>query len=93
MVKTGRTIGKKQHKQLQAIDNAQVASLVELCTTTDLSLLTSLDFTDYPLSTQTLQGLSESNFSEMTDIQAKSIPLLLNGKDVLGAAKTGSGKT
>lgn len=32
-------------------------------------------------------------FSEMTEIQAKSLPLILTGKDVVGKAKTGSGKT
>lgn len=32
-------------------------------------------------------------FSEMTEIQAKSLPLILKGKDVVAKAKTGSGKT
>eukprot|EP00928_Gymnodinium_smaydae_P072408 TRINITY_DN55778_c0_g1_i1.p1 TRINITY_DN55778_c0_g1~~TRINITY_DN55778_c0_g1_i1.p1 ORF type:complete len:678 (+),score=202.84 TRINITY_DN55778_c0_g1_i1:68-2101(+) len=39
------------------------------------------------------RALAESKFETMTEIQAKSIPHLLNGKDVLAAAKTGSGKT
>jgi ATP-dependent RNA helicase DDX10/DBP4 len=29
----------------------------------------------------------------MTDVQAKSLPVSLKGKDILGAARTGSGKT
>jgi ATP-dependent RNA helicase DDX10/DBP4 len=29
----------------------------------------------------------------MTDVQAKSLPFSLKGKDILGAARTGSGKT
>ncbi|QRV84856.1 DEAD/DEAH box helicase [Ceratobasidium sp. AG-Ba] len=36
---------------------------------------------------------SEAFYTTMTDIQAKSLPLSLKGKDVLGAARTGSGKT
>jgi len=38
-------------------------------------------------------GLKKAYFLEMTDIQAKSLPVSLRGKDVLGAARTGSGKT
>lgn len=38
-------------------------------------------------------GLKQARFSQMTDIQAKSLPLALKGRDVLGAARTGSGKT
>ena len=38
-------------------------------------------------------GLKRSFFVDMTDIQTKSLPVSLEGKDVLGAARTGSGKT
>jgi len=50
-------------------------------------------FTSLPLLPQTLQGLAALKFVKMTKIQAKTIPPLLTGKDVLGAAKTGAGKT
>ena len=38
-------------------------------------------------------GLKKAFFVEMTEIQAKSLPVSLKGKDVLGAAQTGSGKS
>ena len=50
-------------------------------------------FSDIPLSRSTLDGLRKSGFVNPTDIQKAAIPLALTGKDVLGAAKTGSGKT
>ncbi|RHW75107.1 DEAD/DEAH box helicase [Colwellia sp. RSH04] len=40
-----------------------------------------------------LSALTEIGFSSATDIQAKTIPPLLAGKDVLGEAQTGTGKT
>ncbi|KAK0178767.1 hypothetical protein PV327_007624 [Microctonus hyperodae] len=42
---------------------------------------------------QTLMGIKDMGFENMTEIQAKSIPLLLEGRDLVGAARTGSGKT
>ncbi|RCI06872.1 ATP-dependent RNA helicase dbp4, partial [Rhizopus stolonifer] len=50
-------------------------------------------FEDLPISEKTKKGLKQSNFKMMTEIQKKGIPLALAKKDVLGAAKTGSGKT
>jgi ATP-dependent RNA helicase DDX10/DBP4 len=46
-----------------------------------------------PISEKTKKGLKHANFKMMTEIQRKGIPLALAKKDVLGAAKTGSGKT
>ncbi|TDL27948.1 DEAD-domain-containing protein [Rickenella mellea] len=50
-------------------------------------------FSELPISEQTKKGLKKAFFVNMTEIQAQSIPVCLKGKDVLGAARTGSGKT
>uniref|UniRef100_A0A336MAU9 ATP-dependent RNA helicase n=1 Tax=Culicoides sonorensis TaxID=179676 RepID=A0A336MAU9_CULSO len=50
-------------------------------------------FADLPLSNKTLKGLKESNYKTPTEIQRQAIPHALKGKDILGAAITGSGKT
>lgn len=50
-------------------------------------------FSELPISSKTLAGLTAAHFMVMTDIQKKTIPVALSGKDLLGAAKTGSGKT
>lgn len=45
------------------------------------------------VSDATLKAIEGMGFKRMTEIQAKTIPHLLEGKDVVAAAKTGSGKT
>ncbi|KRG02045.1 probable ATP-dependent RNA helicase pitchoune isoform X2 [Drosophila mojavensis] len=45
------------------------------------------------VSEATLRAIEEMGFSEMTEIQAKSLTPLLKGRDLVGAAQTGSGKT
>ncbi|ERL87187.1 probable ATP-dependent RNA helicase DDX10 [Dendroctonus ponderosae] len=50
-------------------------------------------FVDLPLSHKSIKGLKESKYTKLTDIQKASVPLALQGKDILGAAQTGSGKT
>lgn len=50
-------------------------------------------FSDLDLENEVLDGLDAMNFSEMTPIQKACIPLILSGRDVLGCAQTGSGKT
>jgi superfamily II DNA/RNA helicase len=50
-------------------------------------------FSSLPISQETKRGLLEFNFSRMTAIQQQSIIPALEGEDILGCAKTGSGKT
>jgi len=50
-------------------------------------------FKKLKLSENLLKALKELDFKEPTEIQEKSIPLILKGKDVLGSSATGSGKT
>ncbi|KAK3057534.1 nucleolar DEAD-box protein required for synthesis of 60S ribosomal subunit [Extremus antarcticus] len=50
-------------------------------------------FMSLSLSRPILKGLSSLGFTAPTPIQAKTIPVALEGKDVVGGAVTGSGKT
>ncbi|KAF1354661.1 putative ATP-dependent RNA helicase [Delphinella strobiligena] len=50
-------------------------------------------FSELNLSEKTMEAIKEMGFENMTEIQRRGIPPLLAGRDVLGAAKTGSGKT
>lgn len=50
-------------------------------------------FTDLPLTKETLKGLQQSHYTDLTDIQKSAIFPALKGRDILGSAPTGSGKT
>jgi len=52
-----------------------------------------MTFEDLKLIPSILKALKDENYSAPTDIQAKSIPLVLKGNDILGSAQTGTGKT
>jgi ATP-dependent RNA helicase DeaD len=54
---------------------------------------TSKTFADLGLSERVVKGLTEAGFEHPTGIQAELIPLIIQGKDVIGQAKTGTGKT
>jgi len=52
-----------------------------------------IDFAQMGLRSSVLRGITASGFEHPTDIQAKLIPLLMAGRDALGQARTGTGKT
>ena len=55
--------------------------------------LSSARFADFPLHPLVLQALNDKGFEFCTPIQALSLPVTLQGKDVAGQAQTGTGKT
>ena len=50
-------------------------------------------FETLALNPKLLRAVAESGYTAMTPIQAKAIPIVLDGRDVMGAAQTGTGKT
>ncbi len=53
----------------------------------------SIEFKDLSITKKVMAAISEMGFEEPTPIQAKAIPLIMNGNDVIGQAQTGTGKT
>ena len=50
-------------------------------------------FDTLPLDPKLLRAVADAGYLAMTPIQAKAIPIVLAGRDVMGAAQTGTGKT
>ncbi|MEO6276823.1 DEAD/DEAH box helicase [Roseateles sp.] len=50
-------------------------------------------FDTLPLDPKLIRAVTDSGYLTMTPIQAKAIPIVLEGRDVMGAAQTGTGKT
>ena len=52
-----------------------------------------MTFTNLGLSDSLLRAVAQTGYTTPTPIQAQAIPAILSGKDVMGAAQTGTGKT
>ena len=52
-----------------------------------------MKFTEIGINDKLLEGLSYMGFEEATPIQEQAIPPIMQGRDVLGCAQTGTGKT
>ena len=52
-----------------------------------------MNFKSLGIKSEMVQALKKQGITEPTPIQAQSIPLILNGKDLIARAQTGTGKT
>jgi ATP-dependent RNA helicase RhlE len=57
------------------------------------ALTSAVSFTDFGLSPDVVRGVQAMGFKEPTPIQLRAFPLILTGKDLIGTAQTGTGKT
>ncbi|CAG8457586.1 10973_t:CDS:10 [Ambispora gerdemannii] len=73
-------------------DNNDIASQEGTSIATTAEAFSS-EFETLDVSDATKNAIKDMGFTEMTEVQARTIPPLMAGRDVLGAAKTGSGKT
>ena len=55
--------------------------------------MTNTAFSTLPLNPEQLSNIQALGYEQMTPIQAQGLPVILEGKDILAQAKTGSGKT
>lgn len=56
-------------------------------------LMEKLRFEDINLSEEVQRGIKDMGFEEMSPIQSQAIPVILEGRDIIGQAQTGTGKT
>lgn len=52
-----------------------------------------MTFSDFNFEPELMEGLNSMNFVKPTPIQQLAIPIILSGKDIIGCAQTGTGKT
>lgn len=52
-----------------------------------------ITFSDLGLAPELLRAVQEEGYTRPTPIQAQAIPLVISGKDIMGGAQTGTGKT
>lgn len=90
---------KQKPKALEFNDEEDIATLRKRVNDeapesgSQLSYSQTLAFESLPISKRTLHSLIDAKLIHPTHIQAAAVPHALAGRDILGAAKTGSGKT
>jgi ATP-dependent RNA helicase RhlE len=81
----GGAVAHKEHRPHH--EPAKAAEVIEASAEVDIL------FRDMPLLPSVHEDLVAAGFERPTPIQAKCIPLALEGKDIIGLAQTGTGKT
>ena len=73
-------------------DTVALADAVETASDT-VAAAAPVRFADFGLAPEILRALTDQGYVHPTPIQEQAIPIVLQGRDVMGAAQTGTGKT
>ena len=83
---------KRQQRNIgQSIDVSQLVKKAE--TQTMVAYVSTHQFADFPLQSELQSAITRRGYTTPTPIQDQAIPPLLSGRDVVGIANTGTGKT
>mmetsp|Transcript_104381 Transcript_104381/g.156329 ORF Transcript_104381/g.156329 Transcript_104381/m.156329 type:complete len:335 (+) Transcript_104381:510-1514(+) len=85
-----------EHEEIKALTPAEVAKYrkeIDIRVTGDNVPKPVKTFAHLGLGERLMKSIEKQNFTEPTAIQRQAIPAALSGRDVIGIAKTGSGKT
>lgn len=88
--RTNFRYGVKRHIQ-KLNSNLFIKKALE--TNTQAENVSTTRFTDYPIEDKLKRNIKEHGYSIPTAIQEKAIPEILRGRDIIGIANTGTGKT
>ena len=77
----------------EAVPAPAAAAVTAAVEAVDTAAAEQVRFADFGLSPDILRALTAQGYVHPTPIQAQAIPVVLQGRDVMGAAQTGTGKT
>ena len=76
-------------EKVENVENAEGVDNTENAETTE----TRKSYRDSAIDVRIIKAVEEMGFESMTPIQEQAIPIMLEGKDLIGQAQTGTGKT
>src|SRR5690348_15990580 len=79
--------------QTPPLESFAVVDGAEPATAAPATAAPSLTFSSVGLDPTLQRAVADQGYTVMTPIQAKAIPYVLAGRDIMGAAQTGTGKT